>query len=32
LTKDDRVVIGGIMGAIPGQKVDAVLRPPAAKN
>ena len=24
LTKDDRVVVGGIMQAIPGQKVDAV--------
>jgi hypothetical protein len=23
LTKDDRVVVGGIMRAIPGQKVDA---------
>jgi RND family efflux transporter MFP subunit len=32
LTKDDRVVIGGIMRAIPGQKVDAELSPPAAKN
>jgi RND family efflux transporter MFP subunit len=30
--KDDRVVIGGIMRAIPGQKVDAELSPPAAKN
>jgi hypothetical protein len=32
LTKDDRVVIGGIMRAIPGQKVDAELSPPVAKN
>jgi RND family efflux transporter MFP subunit len=32
LTKDDRIVIGGIMRAIPGQKVDAELSPPAAKN
>ena len=32
LTKDDRVVVGGIMRAIPGQKVDAELSPPAAKN
>ena len=32
LTKDDRVVIGGIMRAIPGQKVDAELSSPAAKN
>jgi len=32
LTKDDRVVIGGIMRAIPGQKVDPELSPPAAKN
>src|ERR1022692_1923325 len=32
LTKDDRVVIGGIMRAIPGQKVDADLSSPAAKN
>jgi RND family efflux transporter MFP subunit len=30
LTKDDRVVVGGIMRAIPGQKVDAELRPAAA--
>jgi RND family efflux transporter MFP subunit len=28
--KDDRVVVGGIMRAIPGQKVDAELRPVAA--
>ena len=27
LTKDDRVVIGGIMRAIPGQKVEPELRP-----
>ncbi len=32
LTKDDRVVVGGIMRAIPGQKVDAELSTPAAKN
>jgi len=32
LTKDDRVVIGGIMRAIPGQKVDAELSSAAAKN
>jgi hypothetical protein len=32
LTKDDRVVIGGIMRAIPGQKVDVELSSPAAKN
>ncbi len=32
LTKDDRVVVGGIMRAIPGQKVDAELSSPAAKN
>jgi RND family efflux transporter MFP subunit len=30
LTKDDRVVIGGIMEAIPGQKVDPVPRTVAA--
>jgi RND family efflux transporter MFP subunit len=30
LTKDDRVVIGGIMEAIPGQKVDPVPRTAAA--
>jgi RND family efflux transporter MFP subunit len=30
LNKDDRVVIGGIMRAIPGQKVDAELRTAAA--
>jgi RND family efflux transporter MFP subunit len=30
LTKDDRVVIGGIMRAIPGQKVDAQVRAAAA--
>ena len=32
LTKDDRVVVGGIMRAIPGQKVDAELSSPVAKN
>jgi hypothetical protein len=32
VTKDDRVVIGGIMRAIPGQKVDAELSSAAAKN
>jgi RND family efflux transporter MFP subunit len=32
LSKDDRVVIGGIMRAIPGQKVDAELSSPMAKN
>jgi RND family efflux transporter MFP subunit len=32
LTKDDRVIVGGIMRAIPGQKVDAELSAPAAKN
>jgi RND family efflux transporter MFP subunit len=32
LTKDDRVVVGGIMRAIPGQKVDAELRTAAAAN
>jgi RND family efflux transporter MFP subunit len=32
LTKDDHVVVGGIMRAIPGQKVDAELSSPAAKN
>jgi multidrug efflux pump subunit AcrA (membrane-fusion protein) len=30
LTKDDRVVIGGIMRAIPGQKVDAEQRSASA--
>jgi RND family efflux transporter MFP subunit len=30
LTKDDRVVVGGIMRAIPGQKVDPELSTPAA--
>jgi RND family efflux transporter MFP subunit len=30
LTKDDRVVVGGIMRAIPGQKVDAEQRSAAA--
>jgi RND family efflux transporter MFP subunit len=32
LTKDDRVVIGGIVRAIPGQKVDAVQGSVAAAN
>jgi RND family efflux transporter MFP subunit len=32
LAKDDRVVVGGIMRAIPGQRVDAELSAPAAKN
>ena len=32
LSKDDRVIVGGIMRAIPGQKVDAELSTPAAKN
>src|ERR1700722_1530959 len=32
LTKDDRVVIGGIMRAIQGQKVDAELSSPATRN
>jgi RND family efflux transporter MFP subunit len=32
LTKDDRVVVGGIMRAIPGQKVDAEQRAAAAAN
>jgi RND family efflux transporter MFP subunit len=32
LTKDDRVVVGGIMRAIPGQKVDAELRTAAASQ
>jgi RND family efflux transporter MFP subunit len=32
LTKDDRVVIGGIMGAIPGEKVDAQQRSASAAN
>jgi hypothetical protein len=31
LNKDDRVVVGGIMRAIPGQKVDAELRESAAR-
>jgi len=31
VTKDDRVVVGGIMHAIPGQKVDPELRVIAAK-
>jgi RND family efflux transporter MFP subunit len=32
LTKDDRVVTGGIMRAIPGQKVDAEVSSAAPKN
>jgi RND family efflux transporter MFP subunit len=32
LAKDDHVVTGGIMRAIPGQKVDAALSSPPAKN
>jgi RND family efflux transporter MFP subunit len=32
LGKDDRVVVGGIMRAIPGQKVDAQPRPSAAEK
>jgi RND family efflux transporter MFP subunit len=32
LTKDDRVVVGGIMRAIPGQKVDAEQRSASAAN
>ena len=32
LTKDDRVVVGGIMRAIPGQKVDAELRTPRQRT
>jgi len=32
LSKDDRVVIGGIMGAIPGEKVDAQQRSASAAN
>jgi RND family efflux transporter MFP subunit len=32
LSKDDRVVVGGIMRAIPGQKVEPELRPLAAAN
>jgi RND family efflux transporter MFP subunit len=32
LTKDDRVVIGGIMRAIPGQKVDAEMTSAAASK
>jgi len=31
VTKDDRVIIGGIMRAIPGQKVDAEMRAASAK-
>ena len=32
LTKDDRVVVGGIMRAIPGQKVDAEQAAPRRRN
>jgi RND family efflux transporter MFP subunit len=32
LTKDDRVVVGGIMRAIPGEKVDAELHSASAAN
>ena len=32
LTKDDRVVVGGIMRAIPGQKVEPELRPLTASK
>ena len=32
LSKDDRVVVGGIMRAIPGEKVDAQARSAAAAN
>jgi len=32
LTKDDRVVVGGVMHAILGQKVDAELGSAAAAN
>jgi len=32
LTKDDRVVVGGIMRAIPGEKVDAAPQAAAAAN
>ncbi len=32
LTKDDRVVVGGIMRAIPGEKVDAEVRSASAAN
>jgi RND family efflux transporter MFP subunit len=32
LTKDDRVVVGGIMRAIPGEKVDAEQRSASASN
>ena len=32
VAKDDRVIVGGIMRAIPGQKVDAELSSAAAKN
>ncbi len=32
LTKDDRVVVGGIMRAMPGQKVDAELQTAAAMS
>ena len=32
LTKDDRVVVGGIMRAIPGQKVEPEVQPLTAKQ
>jgi len=32
LSKDDRVVVGGIMRAIPGQKVQVELHPIAAAH
>ena len=32
LAKDDRVVVGGIMRAIPGEKVDAEQRAASAAN
>ncbi len=32
LTKDDRVIVGGIMRAVQGQKVDAVTGPATAAN
>ncbi len=32
LTKDDRVVVGGIMRAIPGEKVDAEQQSASAAN
>jgi hypothetical protein len=31
VTKEDRVIVGGIMRAIPGQKVEPELRDAAAK-